>query len=582
MKSPLPPTLILVLSCLFVQLQAQPSLVFSDFDPGGPDDISSPVDIANAGDGTDRLFIVQRSGEIRVIDSGTLLTTPFLDISNSITCCGERGLLGLVFHPDYVNNGFFYVNYTDTGGDTNISRFTVDPNNDNLADPNSELIILEIDQPYSNHNAGDLNFGPNDGYLYIALGDGGDGGDPEDRSQNTDCLLGKVLRIDVDGGGNPASPSQAGGLCDFTSTTNYTIPSDNPFVSDPNTLDEIWSIGWRNPWRFSFDPANGDMWLADVGQDLWEEVNYEAAGTGGLNYGWRCYEGNHVYNNSGCGPASDYTMPVFEYDHSLTGGFSITGGYVYRGTAFPNMVGHYIVADYVTENIWTLSPDGNGGFSAISHTVTGIDKISTFGVDEAGEIYAANLDGPLYLVEDISTVPLELGDFYGEYINGINTLTWITFSETNTARFDIEKSNNGRDFTAIGKTDAARFSVEKQTYEFKDGRPLSGNNYYRLKMIDLDGSFSYSPTITIEVNKPFDIALFPNPNNGNFTLQVNGTAPTDLLVEVYNVTGQRMWTGQVDKDQPQPFITLSSTPGGLYWVRVSAGPYVVNRKLVLR
>ncbi len=281
---------------------------------------SIPVDIKHAPD-DDRLYIVEKGGKIRIMDlAGNVLPIPFLDIDPIVNSgANERGLLGLAFHPDYVSNGHFFVNYTGNDGDTRISRFTRMAFDPNMADANSELVLLVVDQPFSNHNAGDLAFGP-DGYLYVGMGDGGSGGDPGNRSQNPKELFGKMLRLDVDG----AIP--------------YGIPADNPFAQSADTFPEIWALGLSNPWRISFDRMTGDLWIGDVGQDKWEEVDMEPAGSpGGLNYGWRCYEGFAPYNTNGCGPANSYVPPIQVYANTNAVGCSITGGYVYRGseTAVP-------------------------------------------------------------------------------------------------------------------------------------------------------------------------------------------------------------------------------------------------------
>jgi glucose/arabinose dehydrogenase len=291
--------------------------------------------------------------------------------------------LGLVFDPDYDSNGYFYVNYIyDDGGDkyTRVSRFSVTADPD-IADPDSEFVVFTIQQPGPDNNGGDLNFGL-DGYLYIGLGDGEDDMDDDNRAQDGQELLGKVLRIDVSG---------------TTSTTNYLIPGDNPFVGDPNVLDEIWAIGVRNPWRISFDSATGDMYVADVGHENQEEVNFQpAASSGGENYGWRCYEGDAPFNTTGCGPAGDYDFPVFTYSHSLPG-CAVTGGYVYRGSEFPNMAGHYFFADYCFGRLWSLDAD-NGHQLAVDESFAAV-LFTTFGQDINGELYVADsLNNTIYRV----------------------------------------------------------------------------------------------------------------------------------------------------------------------------------------
>lgn len=365
-------------------LQAQPQIELQEVGSG----FLRPVDITNMGD--DRLFITQQAGLIRILfpETGTVLPAPFLDITDRVNSSGnERGLLGLAFHPDYLNNGYFYVNYTGAGGHTRVSRFSLNAGNPNQADPDSELILMTVNQPFSNHNAGALEFGP-DGYLYVTMGDGGSGGDPGNRSQNPLNLLGKMLRIDVD---NPDM-----GM-------NYGIPASNPFVGTPDTLSEIWALGLRNPWRISFDRQTGDLWIGDVGQNAWEEINFQpASSTGGENYGWRCYEGYAPFNTSGCGDADSYTKPVTVYQTGSQG-CSVTGGFVYRGCAFPDMYGYYIYADYCSGRFWALYPDGVGGFENFFLADLANNQFASFGEDAQGELYVAALGlGRIYRVAETS------------------------------------------------------------------------------------------------------------------------------------------------------------------------------------
>ena len=347
-----------------------------------------PVSIKHAGD--DRLFIVEQDGFIRIINAdGTVQNTPFLDIDNLVIDTGnERGLLGLAFHPDYATNGYFFVNYIDNSGDTVVARFTVDSEDPGAADPDSEFIIIDYYQPYSNHNGGDLAFG-SDGYLYIASGDGGASGDPNNNAQNTLSLLGKILRIDIDS---------------TTETQNYSIPASNPFVGNPNARAEIFAYGLRNPWKFSFDRQNDDLWIADVGQNEYEEINMVSAedAATGLNYGWRCYEGNDAYNLADCSDPSEYTYPISGYYHFNDGQTkcSITGGYRYRGTSYPNFNGWYFFADICSGEI---------GYLIFNETTMEWDRTLedfsgqwvAFGEDLGGEMYVSDLtSGNIYKLTD--------------------------------------------------------------------------------------------------------------------------------------------------------------------------------------
>ncbi|MCB8977832.1 MAG: PQQ-dependent sugar dehydrogenase [Ardenticatenaceae bacterium] len=374
---------------------------------------TQPVDIANAGD--DRLFIVERNGIIRIIDAnGDLLTTPFLNIEplvDSVTSV-ERGLLGLTFHPDYPNTPYFYVNYTDdeSNGDTIIARYTVS-SNPNVADSDSAVEVLRIDQPNANHNAGDLNFGPQDGYLYIAMGDGGgaeDSGtghtDGIGNAQDMTNLLGKVLRINVDGdtGLAPDCGTINGG------TPPYTIPADNPFpASGDGICNEIWASGLRNPWRVSFDRQTADYYIADVGQAEWEEVNFQPANsTGGENYGWRCYEGDATFNTANCGDISTYVFPFDVYPHNGSAndsGNAITGGYVYRGNDFPALAGIYIYADFGSGNFWMAQ--NNGGWTITPLGGIGVSSPSSFGEGCDGELYVASFAGTIYQIQSNTLKP---------------------------------------------------------------------------------------------------------------------------------------------------------------------------------
>ncbi len=340
---------------------------------------SAPVFLTAPPDGSDRIAVVEKAGVIHIFpnDDAVTATTVFLDHRAVVRPDGEGGLLGLAFHPDYATNGFFYVYYTfGPTFDSRVSRWRVDSIDPNRADASSEEVLLEFDQPFANHNGGMIAFGP-DGMLYIATGDGGGANDPFDNSQNLGNLLGKVLRLDPDGG----------------------VPADNPFVGMPTARGEIWAYGLRNPWRFSFDRATGDLWLGDVGQNGFEEVDLIERGG---NYGWRVYEGNSSAINPFDLPASDFAAPVIAYDHSL--GASVTGGYVYRGSRLSSLVGSYLYGDFTSGNIWALVYDGDQVISA--EQVATLITPSSFGEDEAGEVYAVSFNtGEIYWFEENSPPP---------------------------------------------------------------------------------------------------------------------------------------------------------------------------------
>lgn len=339
------------------------------------DGLNSPVAISNAGD--ERLFVTQQAGMIRVVKDGKLLPAPFLDLSAQTKSEGERGLLGLAFPADYAASGRFYVYYTGNDGNSVLSRFTVTSGNADRADETSEEVLLEQDQPYSNHNGGQLAFGP-DGYLYLGLGDGGSGGDPQGKGQNLNTLLGKLLRLDVSG------------------DTGYTVPDDNPFVSVRDARGEIWAYGLRNPWRFSFD-ENGDLYIADVGQNAYEEVNLQpAASNGGENYGWNVMEADSCYQPAeGC-DQTDLVLPVVSYPHGAKWGNSITGGYVYRGEAVDGLVGDYLFADFGSGRVWRTNAASDWEIEPLLETGF---NISTFGKGFDGELYLADYGaGALYRI----------------------------------------------------------------------------------------------------------------------------------------------------------------------------------------
>lgn len=338
--------------------------------------LSQPVQITNANDGSGRLFVVQQGGQIRIVKNGVLQSEPFLDITSRVSCCGERGLLGVAFPPKYASKKYFYVNYTDSSGDTVVARYYV-TNNPDVANSNKQEVVLKVEQPYANHNGGQLAFGK-DGYLYIGMGDGGSSGDPQNNAQNPASLLGKMLRIDVESG-----------------TAPYSIPPSNPFKNTPGYRAEIWALGLRNPWRFSFDRKTDDLYIGDVGQNAYEEVNFESsASKGGKNYGWKIMEASQCFESSTCNKKG-LTLPIAEYEHSQ--GCSVTGGTVYRGQNYPNMNGIYFYGDYCSGRLWGLQRSGNAWQNTLFSDTP--YSISSFGEDQAGNVYITDYgSGNIYKI----------------------------------------------------------------------------------------------------------------------------------------------------------------------------------------
>lgn len=423
---------------------------------------SSPLEITHAGDS--RLFIVQKGGLIRILNAnGTINPTPFLNVSSLISTSGnERGLLGLAFHPNYATNGLFFINYTNLSGNTIIARYSVssDPN---IANTNG-LILMTINQPYSNHNGGTLKFGP-DGYLYIGMGDGGSAGDPENRAQNINQNLGKMLRIDVNSNTSPF----------------YSIPPTNPYVNISGN-DEIWAIGLRNPWKFSFNRITGDLWIADVGQSAVEEVNriLSPLPNSGLNFGWRCYEGNAVYLNSGCAPASTMVFPFTQYPRS-GGACSITGGYTYTGTTYPNFQNKYFYADYCDNRIRIVDAASN---VIISNSFSG-NGFATFGEDSNGELYVAGINsGTIFKIIDTT---LSNADFDYSNISVIKNSTRGLFTILNATNI-----NSFQIFDVTGKQMFSSFGNNNDE-QILDLRSFS-NGIYFIKM-ELNTGLTYQTKI---------------------------------------------------------------------------------------
>ncbi len=546
---------------LNITAQTPPDLVFSPVVTG----LSSGVDVVNAGDGTNRLFILRQSGTVRILSGGILLPGNFLDIPDSLSTGGERGLLSIAFHPDYENNRYFFVYYTNTAGNLALARFQTQAGDPNAADESTGVILLTIPHPtFGNHNGGKLNFGP-DGNLYLGTGDGGSGGDPANNSQNGNSLLGKMIRLNVD---------------DFTTPPYYTIPVDNPYIGDPLIRDEIFALGLRNPWRWSFDRLTNEVWIADVGQGAWEEVNsLPFATSGGINYGWRCYEGNAPYNTAGCLPQASYVSPVFVYPHIFaTGGFSVTGGYVYRGAEFPTLYGYYVCADYVSGNVWLIKPDGGGGWN--SYIQGGLPgNISGFGEAENGTLYALSLGGTLYKVDTLTVVlPATLLEFTAKAFKGYNELRWKTTNEQNLAGYEIEYSFNGVDFVTAGNKLAENGTGDNH-YSFQHTITGFTRLFYRLKIKDMDGRIKYSAILTVDKKTDALVKIYPMPITQD-ACSIISDQPVEQAV-LYSMDGREVFRRKLNNVSGQINIPLPNMQNGVFILQLKLKNKYVTERIVI-
>jgi glucose/arabinose dehydrogenase len=541
-------------------VKSQPVLAFTTVASG----LTKPVDLVPE-PGTNRLFVVEHTGNIRIIDGSTVLATSFLNLSGIISNVGEQGLLSLAFHPDYVNNRYFFVYYTNNDNQIEVARYQRNANNADIADASSGKILLNITKQAENHNGGKLNFGP-DGMLYFATGDGGGANDDPNNAQTGNSLLGKMLRLNVD---------------NFATPPYYTIPADNPFVgSGDNIRDEIWALGLRNPWRWSFDKSNGDMWIADVGQGTWEEVNYTPlANSKGVDFGWHCMEGNH--NTPGvtvCDPGPNYKAPIFEYGHDMaTGGLSITGGYVYRGNLYPSLRGYFVATDYVSKNVWIIQP--NGAFNRRAGTIS---NVSSFGQDSNGELYALSYTGGTVSrisVANESPLPLTLINFSGKDYSGYNELIWTTGFEENINKYIVEYSINGTDYQTAGEL-ASKYGSAGGGYTFKHSINNQQVIRYRLRITELDNKQSYSPIISIgEVSKK-RIQVYPTLVSAG-SINIISTLPV-MRLSIFTLEGKEVYVKYMGGSTGYTSVPLSGLKKGLYLMKLSGDGFNQTDKIIIQ
>ncbi len=552
-------SIIAVLLCMSLvsETYSQPTLALSS--PVISSGLSAPIQFVNAGDGSGRVFIVQQAGTIRVYDAGFNYLGDFLTVSN-INAGGERGLLSMVFHPQYASNGFFYVYYNNTNGDLELARYQVsaDPN---IANSASKRILITIPHPnFTNHNGGELHFG-NDGYLYLSTGDGGSGGDPNNNAQNTSVLLGKILRFNVN-----------------TSNTApyYTIPAGNPYGN------EVFALGLRNPFRWSFDRLNYDMWIGDVGQDNFEEIDHRTNATMlNANYGWRCYEGLNSYNSTGCGPASNYVFPVRAYP-TQNPSAAVTGGVVYRGSIFPGMQGYYIATDFFSGRFYTVRQNGSGydtSSQVLNPPVTGI---ADFGETEDGEVYLVSLtDGTVSHLLETGTgpVPVTLVNFDGIIENAGVQLSWRTSMEQNLGHFEIEYSTDGTIFTNLANV-AAQNASTGYSYSYLDALHHDGVIFYRLKMVNTDGSYRYSGTIRLLLSDSKNIIAPTMITDG--LMHVNLSSAIYDYVELISMDGKMILKENIRGRTGDIKIPVSKLATGMYVARLTGNSITTVEKVFIQ
>jgi len=540
--------------------------------------LSAPVDIVNAGDGSNRLFIVQQNGVVRVWNGSTL--SVFMNIgptgpADSIaTAGGEEGLLSLAFHPGYngTTNRYFFVYYTNNNGDLSVTRFQTTEGNPNpiTADLTTGKVVIVIPHPSNNnHNGAKLNFGP-DNYLYFATGDGGGGNDVPNNAQTGTSLLGKMIRIDIN---------------DTITTTygNYDVPADNPYVSDGSVDDRIWALGLRNPFRWSFDRANGNMWIGDVGQGAQEEFSFQARAVspGPGNFGWRCYEGHQSTPGvTDCHPANNI-FPVFDYV-SGPGSASAVGGYVYRGNEYAFFRGYYIGADVYLNDTYILFPNGSGGFDSLTlDNPSGQNTIVSFGEAEDGTLYATSLaTNQIYKVVPggFTALPVRFLSFSVRDLGIYNELKWTTATENNTSRFHIEFSRTTNGFQRAGEVRASR-DPNGSNYSFQHNYNSDDVLFYRLAIEDDNGRVNHSPIIKLSSTGKNGIKIYPSVvRNGIINIETD--RPVNKL-QLVNMSGAVVFQKDLTGVSGTTAIQLPQLAKGMYFAQVIGNFEVIKEKVLI-
>lgn len=528
-------------------LYSQPTLGYQPLITG----LNQPMEVVTApGDASGRLFIVGKTGVIRIWDGSTLLATPFLDISSIVEDGGEQGLLSMAFHPNYATNGFFYVFFNNNAGNIVINRYFATPGS-NTANAGSAVELFNVTKPFDNHNGCHLQFRVISGtnYLYFATGDGGSGNDPGRRAQNQSSLLGKMIRMNVD------------------------LPTPVP---------EIWAWGLRNPFRWSFDRANGDIWIGDVGQGLKEEVNRRPGGTFGANYGWPCFEASLVNSAGQSGSQCDtvtpvHVAPVLEYDNPPQPGAasSVVGGYVYRGTEFPQLQGYYVSADFYSGTVYMVSPSGvNSSQPGLANNISSFSE-----TNDGSTIYVTSLGGGTVskLVVAIPT-PVTLLNFSGKVLAGYNEIKWTVEAERDIQKYIVEFSGNARDYQSAGELLAR--NVNGGTYAFNHLFNNTGETLYRLKIVEADGRFNYSPVISLGKASGDVLKVYPNIVTGG-NVNINTSTAVERL-ELMSADGRRVFVKDMNGQTGYFPLVLPAVAKGMYFLRINGKDWIKTEKLFIQ